>query len=131
MRKCKICKNQKQESEMITKRNRCKSCHAEQQRKWRKTPNGKSYMRNTQKKRKQVRFRDKVLSKCKCIICGNTNKAVLEFDHIDPSTKLFNISYMVKRCMTIKAIKIEMRKCQVLCSNCHIEKTKLDNHKYN
>ena len=58
----------------------------------------------------------------KCIECGCTE--TLEFDHIDPSTKSFNIaSGYTKPKETLLA---EVAKCQLLCNKCHIEKTKKD-----
>ncbi len=123
---CIICKETKQILEMVTNRNRCKKCHTIQQRLWRKTEKGKAYTKQMSKKRKQVRFRLKVLSKSCCRVCGESDISVLEFDHIDPTTKKHNISKMVKVCMPISEIKEEMRKCQILCFNCHVKKTKLE-----
>ena len=59
----------------------------------------------------------------KCVECGSTE--TLEFDHIDPSTKSFNISggYHKPR----EVLEEELSKCQLLCKACHIEKTKKDN----
>lgn len=122
-RKCKICKQEKQDSLMITNRNRCKECHAEHQRSWRKTKNGAAYSKSVNSKRKQVRFKNKVLSRSSCVTCGEKDTRVLEFDHIDPTTKIDNVSRMVKDCRPISEIKEEMRKCQVLCFNCHVKKT--------
>lgn len=55
----------------------------------------------------------------KCIKCGTKKR--LEFDHIDPSTKLFNISECGGR--TWKSFITEVEKCQLLCRPCHIEKS--------
>lgn len=53
-----------------------------------------------------------------CVDCGNTNPIVLEFDHLDRKEKEFTISskmsdYSWDRIMT------EIKKCEVVCSNCH------------
>ena len=58
----------------------------------------------------------------KCIECGCTE--TLEFDHIDPSTKSFNISagYIKPKEVLLE----EVAKCQLLCNKCHIEKSKKD-----
>lgn len=55
-----------------------------------------------------------------CILCGlNTNPANLVFHHIIPATKLFTISSW--RVRNWNKIVIELRKCVMLCHNCHCE----------
>lgn len=56
-----------------------------------------------------------------CNQCGSVNN--LEFDHIDPATKDFNVSKKI----TNADITDEISKLQLLCHRCHIEKSKLDN----
>ena len=58
----------------------------------------------------------------KCIKCGSTEE--LEFDHIDPSTKQFNISDAWKFNNRNEKLQIELDKVQLLCSSCHKEKHK-------
>lgn len=53
----------------------------------------------------------------RCAICKEDHPACLEFHHLDPSQKDYNISELVGRSM--KLIKEEADKCVVLCSNCH------------
>lgn len=55
-----------------------------------------------------------------CLLCGYDKcTAALEFHHVDPSQKEFQIN---KRwSMTNEAIKKEIDKCVLLCSNCHRE----------
>ena len=49
---------------------------------------------------------------------------MLELDHIDPDTKTYNVSKMVSSMhFSLDRIKVEIRKCQVLCANCHRIKT--------
>ena len=53
-----------------------------------------------------------------CKLCGYKKHAcALHFDHLDPSNKLTIVSKMNN--YSIEAIKNEMRKCRVLCANCH------------
>lgn len=56
----------------------------------------------------------------KCIICGyNKCNRSLEFHHINPSEKEFNISKSLNT--KWEFIKEELDKCILVCSNCHNE----------
>lgn len=58
-----------------------------------------------------------------CAECGySLNGVAIDFDHIDPTTKKFNISQRLANA-TIKSLFTEMRKCRLLCANCHRIKT--------
>lgn len=59
----------------------------------------------------------------KCAECGNSDYRVLEFDHIDRSTKEFCIGAGMKMGYSLDRIQKEIEKCQVLCANCHRIKT--------
>lgn len=60
-----------------------------------------------------------------CQHCGYNSIAVaLDFDHINPSDKSFNVSHRICN-STIKKLFQEIRKCQVLCANCH----RIETHK--
>jgi hypothetical protein len=67
-----------------------------------------------------------------CEICGySKHPAVLTFDHLDPATKyrtksgkIVHISDMVKgNRYSLLTVLEEIRKCRVLCFNCHMEHT--------
>ncbi len=62
-----------------------------------------------------------ILLKNPCVVCGESDPACLDFDHIDPSEKEFHISQSVY--MSAKKVQKEIEKCQVLCANCHRKKT--------
>ena len=54
-----------------------------------------------------------------CKICGyNKCIAALQFHHRDPSQKDFGISATTK---SFDLMKLEVDKCDLLCSNCHAE----------
>lgn len=46
---------------------------------------------------------------------------ILEFDHIDPATKLYNVSDMSHK--SWDAIHEEIAKCRVICKRCHVKHT--------
>lgn len=55
-----------------------------------------------------------------CARCGSTER--LEFDHIDRMTKAFTISANYNR--RWEALQAELDKCQLLCHECHVTKTR-------
>lgn len=57
-------------------------------------------------------------STLKCSICGESRHWVLDFHHTDPSIKDGNIANMLNTSSKEKILD-EVKKCIVLCSNCH------------
>ena len=55
-----------------------------------------------------------------CVVCGENDPLVLEFDHLD--NKKYNVSKM-RQSYNWETILKEISKCQVLCANCHKRKT--------
>lgn len=60
-----------------------------------------------------------------CVMCGQDDPIVLDFDHIDPSTKTKGISKMLSGHYGWNKISEEIKKCRVLCANCHRRHTYL------
>ena len=92
--------------------------------KWNQTENGKIYQRNLARRKRNKRslFTQRVKLRYGCSECGYKKCATsLHFDHIDPTTKKNVVSKLVKQSM--KQLKNEMRKCRILCANCHGEHT--------
>jgi len=57
-----------------------------------------------------------------CSNCSyNKNYSVLEFHHVDESTKSFNLDLRSLSNRTMSKIKDEADKCILLCANCHRE----------
>lgn len=58
----------------------------------------------------------------KCASCGyNKCTAALTFHHLDPSKKEFGIGKIRANSKSWNEIVKELRKCIMLCSNCHLE----------
>ena len=73
--------------------------------------------KNKAKKRQQIQEYKKMMG---CSKCGyNENPDILHFHHIDPRTKVANISRMVGKNHSMKRIKEEINKCRLLCITCH------------
>ena len=62
---------------------------------------------------------NKYKSKLHCEICYENNPACLEFHHINPDTKYHPVSDLVARGYSKRTILLEVKKCRVLCANCH------------
>lgn len=58
--------------------------------------------------------------KSPCAKCGNDRKYLMDFHHINPDTKKFNVSEGATG-RAFKAIDEEVAKCVCLCRNCHTE----------
>lgn len=54
-----------------------------------------------------------------CIKCGSADE--LEIDHIDRSTKRYNVATIWSRAEHVRLA--ELAKCQILCRTCHSVKT--------
>lgn len=99
----------------------CKDAHAAKRRKYRKPPTDeqRKYQREWQRKRR-AELREFALDLIGrvCVECGTEED--IQFDHIDPATKVASISQLQSK----QAIELEAPKCQSLCHECHVAKTK-------
>jgi len=70
------------------------------------------------------------LSTHPCVDCGEKDPIVLEFDHRDPTQKLFSISQALRLHYGLGRVCDEIEKCDVRCANCHRRKTSIEgNHR--
>jgi 5-methylcytosine-specific restriction endonuclease McrA len=84
------------------------------------------YMRERRQERlDQARER---LGGC-CVQCGSTES--LEFDHVDPASKLKEVSSAAMLDGPLERLFAEVDKCQLLCKPCHIVKTNRDGDRGN
>jgi hypothetical protein len=79
----------------------------------------------TPKKRDTKAYRNAIKRQCieykggKCVICGyNKCPDALDFHHVNPDEKDFNISGGTK---SFESLKPELDKCILVCANCHRE----------
>jgi hypothetical protein len=81
----------------------------------------RTYMKKYMKERRDNR-RKELHEKFgnKCIKCGSAEN--LQFDHIDPKTKVDTIANLIDGPL----LEPELKKCQLLCAKCHEEKTRND-----
>lgn len=85
--------------------------------------NKEAYMeRNRQRKIEMRAWVDEQKS-VPCMDCEeNYPPYVMDMDHRDPKTKVANINDLIKQ-GSWKKLKQEVEKCDVVCSNCHRERT--------
>ena len=87
-------------------RGRCKSCY------------NKKYVVTGRNKIKDIAIL--LLGSYKCSNCGyNKCDSALHFHHLNPSEKLFQVSNM--HSYAYDDIEKEIKKCILLCANCHAE----------
>lgn len=117
---------------------RCKSCCSEAYSRWRvlnldkrKRDLQEWRKANPERIRRLYRDSDKQrrnttkdwvneLKKRPCVdCCGIFEPFVMDFDHRDPATKKYVVSFMVSKRMPREAILEEIAKCDLVCSNCH------------
>lgn len=97
-----------------TRRSECKDCH-----------NG--FMKNKYQEKK-IEIQD-LKQNLKCTKCGYDKcGAALEFHHINPDEKDETIARMISNHYQLDTIYTEIKKCIVLCSNCHHEFHFLNNN---
>lgn len=63
-----------------------------------------------------------------CMICGENHPACLQFHHRNKAEKAFNIADMARRPTSKKRIIDEIKKCDVLCVNCHAKRHWRETH---
>lgn len=57
-----------------------------------------------------------------CASCGEDDIVVLQFHHRRRSRKIMEISKMITALRSVDELKAEIKKCDVLCANCHTRK---------
>lgn len=99
----------------------CRQCRREYDREYHRNKSVEAKLRKQKLQRERHNFnRDFVwnyLLENPCETCGEGDPIVLEFDHVDQSTKEFEISAMYG--YALEKIVNEISKCRVLCANCH------------
>lgn len=65
------------------------------------------------------KFVQDIKRKSKCVDCGESRWQCLDFDHVDPKQKVYDIKYLAHHGMAIETIQAELDKCVIRCSNCH------------
>lgn len=101
----------------------CRTCNRAYARKWYRA-NKKKHMRYVSAYKVKIREESAIrlvayLREHPCVICGERDPLVLEFDHVKRSK--INVTELTAA-LWPRILK-EIQKCQVLCANCHSRET--------
>lgn len=115
---CTRCKKELPLSEYYSRgngryRSECKECH-------------KNYVKLQYNIRKDKT--NDIKANCGCQKCGDTRFYVLDFHHKDPTIKDERIALLTSNTSQFEKIENEIKKCVVLCANCHREFHYLEKH---
>jgi uncharacterized membrane protein YgaE (UPF0421/DUF939 family) len=145
MRVCTKCHVSKTETEFYVKdhasnrlHTQCKACYKEHRKinyALHYEKYGDEYRERAKKYRNKIKtiYRTNMLaylSDKACVVCGESDIRVLEFDHLDQSTKSFSISQAVRLGYSWNNVLEEIAKCRILCANCHKKRTAIQGHWY-
>ena len=86
---------------------------------------------HTKRRNRQRKYLYSYLASHPCVHCGEDRPVCLEFHHVEPSIKSFNLCMSIAKDKTIEAIDAEIDKCIVLCANCHKIVTAKEHWRYN
>lgn len=134
MKTCTVCGETKLREEYYLKdkklgkfHSQCKSCYAAKRRLFME----EHYLKYGDAYRERARKRKASLKKLrqeqlyeymkdkKCENCEVDDMRVLDFDHKDPNNKKFGIARAVNEGYAWELILEEIKKCRILCANCH------------
>lgn len=125
MKTCTVCKQEKPLSLFNKKgaglQSRCRACQKTYY---------KNYYESCDKEKARLKVRNEAvrqeikdyirkLKDVPCMDCGNRYPYyVMDFDHRNPKEKEFKIAQMVNS-GNLSKVKSEIKKCDVVCANCH------------
>jgi hypothetical protein len=81
----------------------------------------KAKLRNIEQSKVNAQFLIDYLKEHPCVDCGEDDIVVLEFDH--QQDKLATVSEISREGYSLKKLRAEISKCEVVCANCHRRRT--------
>jgi hypothetical protein len=100
----------------------------EYQRGWYERHKEKLSARREQDKLEILNWFRRYKSTLHCADCGISHPAVLQFHHRSKAEKKMAVSALVSRASSLKQITSEIKKCDVLCANCHAKRHWRETH---
>ena len=138
MRQCSKCGSNKSPEDFYKRKTglrsgeyyeKCKECYKSRGRSYytenRLRQSGLALIRKQKYKAERRRFIEKLKKDKPCVDCGQTYPPwAMDFDHLDGSVKIGSISRMaVTNTSSFEKIEIEIAKCELVCANCHRQRT--------
>lgn len=130
MKTCRKCQQEREDDRYYKGSRVCKSCQVAAQQERRKNDPAvreqylayqKTYQTSKGREKRDERFEwlDEVKA-APCLDCQRTfPPECMDFDHRDPSTKLFDVSRAAVSGYSLQKVKEEVAKCDLLCACCH------------
>lgn len=129
MKTCTKCNQTKPEDEFSwngskRRHSNCKKCRSSYYQQYGKTEKEKKRLAEKSRARKRGARLFVIEQKSNpCVDCGVQYPFyVMQFDHLGENKK-FNVAWMVSHGYTQEAIQEEIDKCELVCANCHAERT--------
>ena len=88
-----------------------------------KKHNKRRYQNSKANRARNRTFRADYLKLHPCVDCGEADILVLEFDHVDPSTKKSEVADLSRSGYSLDELQREIAKCEVRCIKCHRRRT--------
>ena len=136
MKYCKYCNKNKKAKDFYLRKmgnragkpyERCITCMKERGRKYYYENHDRQLRLAINRRHRYYQIKRKLIDSLKnkpCADCGILYPPyVMDFDHINGKIKLGNIGSMITRNLSLKNIKREINKCDLLCANCHRSRT--------
>lgn len=97
----------------------CKECHRVMRNKYYKGKTDKEKLQILGRKKEIKEWLNNLKSELTCNRCPENHISTLQFHHKDPGKKEISIANVVRNGWRKERILEEIRKCEVLCANCH------------
>lgn len=127
MKLCSKCKREKELIEFNKNKRKldglqdyCKLCKKESDVKYYKKDPKIYNKRNILYYKQKLKLIEPILKNRECLKCKENRWWVIDFHHLDPNIKEFNISSKLNG-LKLETLKNEINKCINLCANCHRE----------
>jgi hypothetical protein len=105
---------------------KCKPCANAHTKDWYNNKGGKAWhLKDQSNRRADLANWVDTFKDVPCADCGvKYPPYVMDFDHLSAHEKLFPIGVLVNKRLSKDTILAEINKCEVVCSNCHRERTR-------
>jgi len=107
---------------------KAKEYHKEYHKGWYQRHKDEVIERKKQRQREIWDWFRRYKSTLSCMDCGISHPAVLQFHHRDRAEKSFTIADVVRKAASIRQITNEIKKCDVVCVNCHAKRHWRETH---